>query len=135
MANICGQLIEWFQDHKKDYSFRWQEDPFRVLIAGILLKRTTALQATSIYPKIIDSYGIRSRARELIDISKIIVKEHEGLVPANYDELIKLPGVGDYIASCVLALGFRQPLPMVDASNPHLCRINSNKVICNRRHL
>lgn len=37
-------------------------------------------------------------------------------MPDNYEELIKLPNVGDYVASCVLALGYKIPTPMVDVN-------------------
>lgn len=37
-------------------------------------------------------------------------------MPRDYDELVKLPGVGDYIASCVLAHGYGRLIPMVDVN-------------------
>ena len=66
--------------------------------------------------------GITSRAKTLIDIANILMAEHKGLVPQSYDELINLPGVGDYIASCVLALSYKQPVPMVDVNVARVIR-------------
>lgn len=136
-SEITERLLRWFQDHGRSLPFRWQKDPFRVLVAGVLLRQTRAVQVASVFPQLMERYstpkqlaeadeeelrrlfkplGITSRARSLIDISQRVMDEHGGVVPASYGELVSLPGVGDYVASCVLALGYGRALPMVDTN-------------------
>jgi A/G-specific adenine glycosylase len=142
-AEIAASLQCWLEDFGRTFPFRWQRDPYRVLVAGVLLRQTRAAQVAAVFPVFIQKYGtptllanvdagdlsalltplgITSRAKTLIDIANILMAEHKGLVPQSYDELINLPGVGDYIASCVLALSYKQPVPMVDVNVARVIR-------------
>lgn len=137
LTSVAGNLLPWFWENKRDLPFRWQRDPYKILLAGVLLRQTQAAQVALVYPGLVAAYntpyilssanendlkrilkplGITSRARGLIDIAGVIVQKYAGLVPATYNELVELPGVGDYIASCVLALGYGQSMPMVDVN-------------------
>ena len=50
--------------------------------------------------------GFYRRAKNLHATSKIICQKHKGKIPSNYNELIELPGVGDYTAKAILAIAF-----------------------------
>ncbi len=142
-ADIAASLLCWFEDFGRTFPFRWQQDPYRVLVAGVLLRQTRAAQVAAVFPLLIQKYntpkllanadagdlsalltplGITSRAKTLIDIAKILMTEYRGVVPQSHEELISLPGVGDYIASCVLALSYKQPVPMVDVNVARVIR-------------
>lgn len=137
MSDISNNLLEWFENNGRYFPFRWQKNPYKILIAEVLLRQTQAVQVAHLFPIIMDKYsdpqkladadenelrallkplGITSRARDLINISKKLVNDYQCSLPESYDELIKLPGVGDYIASCVLTLGYMRPTPMVDVN-------------------
>ena len=56
---------------------------------------------------IIKSVGLApQKAKYLVNLSKMIVEEFDGLVPSNYKDLEKLPGVGHKTASVVLSQAF-----------------------------
>jgi A/G-specific adenine glycosylase len=42
--------------------------------------------------------------------------EYNGEMPADYETLVRLPGIGPYTAAAILSIGFNQPLPVVDAN-------------------
>ena len=51
-----------------------------------------------------------------------MIGEHNGKVPKSYEDLIQLPGVGDYIASAVLCFAFDQPTTLLDANTRRFAR-------------
>lgn len=61
-----------------------------------------------------------SKAKHLKEMAVILVNQYNGQVPANFDELVKLPGVGEKTASVVLAEAFKIPAIAVDT---HVSRI------------
>lgn len=60
--------------------------------------------------------GYPRRARALHSAARQIVNEHGGAVPASYEGLRSLPGVGDYTASAVSSFAFHLPLAVLDTN-------------------
>lgn len=56
----------------------------------------------------------RNKAKAIYDLSRILIKEHDGEVPCKLEELVKLPGVGHKTASVVLIQAFNTPAFPVD---------------------
>ncbi len=63
----------------------------------------------------------KNKARNLIEISKMIVTIYDGNIPNTLEELVKFPGVGRKTANVVLALGFSIPSIAVDT---HVMRVS-----------
>ena len=59
--------------------------------------------------KLWEGLGYYRRAKNLHKTAKIIVRKHNGNLPKEFDELKKLPGVGNYTANALLALVYNQP--------------------------
>jgi A/G-specific adenine glycosylase len=66
--------------------------------------------------KIWEGLGYYSRARNLLKTARILTKKYNGVLPKNRDQLIQLPGFGDYITNAVLSLAFNLPLGVVDGN-------------------
>ena len=62
----------------------------------------------------------RTKAKNVIALSRQLIADHEGSVPADHDALTKLPGVGRKTANVVLNVAFRQPTIAVDT---HIFRV------------
>lgn len=60
--------------------------------------------------------GYYRRARQLHDAARVVVRDHQGRVPAAPDVFARLPGVGRYTLGAVLSIGFDQPLPVLDGN-------------------
>lgn len=56
----------------------------------------------------------RSKAKHIVETSKILLENYGGAVPDNFDELIKLPGVGRKTANVVTSVAFKTPAIAVD---------------------
>jgi endonuclease III len=121
-----------------------KQDPFKILISTILSARTrdeNTRQATnSLFSKykspdmianadlgkledLIRKAGFyRVKAQRIKEVSSIIMKKFNGIVPKDYKDLIKLPGVGPKTANCVLVYAFKVPAIPVDT---HVHRISN----------
>ena len=66
--------------------------------------------------KIWEGLGYYSRARNLLKTARIVMREYNGVLPKNRNQVIKLPGFGDYITNAVLSLSYNLPLGVVDGN-------------------
>jgi A/G-specific adenine glycosylase len=135
--NLAARLQAWHEKNYRPYSFRNGKDPYKVLIAEILLRQTTARQVNSVYPRFVRMYpnvhalanansnelralirplGLRSRASNLLELAKIIEESCDGKIPNYLERLIPLPGVGEYVANSVLVRAHGQRRPLVDSN-------------------
>ena len=120
------------------------DSPFELLVAVILSAQCTdkrVNQVTQILfpiantpekilqlgqPKleeIIKPCGLsRSKAKHIVETAKILLESYGGEVPADFDELIKLPGVGRKTANVVTSVAFKNPAIAVDT---HVFRLSN----------
>ena len=92
------------------------KNPYLVLIACILSLRTNDL-TKAIYP--VGFY--KNKAKQIIELSRIIVEELDNKVPDTIEDLIKFNGVGRKTANLVLAKGFGIPAICVDVHVHRIC--------------
>jgi A/G-specific adenine glycosylase len=130
-------LIRWFKKNKRDYPWRKTKNPFRVLIAEMMLQRTKADQVEPVYLNFFSNFktpaevactdmrklnrilyplGLRWRIKRFKEVSQVIVGKNRGKVPESRDEISKLPGVGDYVAGIVLSVAFNKKEWIVDSN-------------------
>ncbi len=121
-----------------------KKKPFKILISTILSARTRdtstkdatdTLFAKFNTPELIAKANIaeleqliykvgfyKNKAHNIKETSKILIKQHNSKVPKEFNELIKLPGVGRKTANCVLAYAFNIPAICTDV---HVHRISN----------
>lgn len=109
---------------------------FELLIAVILSAQSTDKQVNKVTAKLftvinqaidfanidleeleglIKEVGLyKNKAKNIKQMSKIIVQEYKGQVPDSFEDLLKLPGVGRKTANVMLAVGFDKPGLAVD---------------------
>ena len=114
-----GPLLSWYEKHARILPWREKREAYGVWISEIMLQQTR-VEAVKPYfnrfleelPQVEDlaqveeerllklweGLGYYNRARNLKKTAQIVVKEYGGKLPASYDELIKLPGIGSYTA-------------------------------------
>lgn len=136
---FVNPLIQWYQEHGR-HSLPWRADrrtPFEVLVAEILLQRTTASAVSGAYVPFVARYptpecvvaasshelaeriaplGLRKRVRYLERCSSKLLARHGGDVPRNRTDLVALHGVGEYTARSVLAHAFDAETTAVDTN-------------------
>ena len=80
---------------------------------------TPPVLAKSTEPKILKFWsglGYYTRARNLLKAAKIIDKNFNCKIPSNYEDLISLPGVGDYTAKAILGIGYNKSVIPLDTN-------------------
>jgi len=131
------QIATWFGQNKRSLPWRETKDPYCTLVAEVLLQQTDAGKVSLIYPELIQRYpnasaleeaepediqkfiskiGLNYRTQRLIYIAKHINAQFAGCVPNSEAELLKLPGVGKYIANAVLSAAFGMRTAVVDTN-------------------
>jgi A/G-specific adenine glycosylase len=130
-------VIKFYEEKGRDYPWRKAKDPFKILIAEILIRLTGAWKAEKVYGIIISKYGnakflskanveeleniirplgLIHRAKLLIKTSSEIVDLFECTVPNDFTKLTSLSGVGRYTANAILCFGYGRRVPLVDES-------------------
>ncbi|WP_135605120.1 endonuclease III [Methanococcoides sp. NM1] len=124
--------------------FHINRDPYYLLISTVLSQRTrdevtipTTQKLFSVFDtpqkmanadvdeiqELIRDVGFyRVKSQRLIEISRTLIDEYDGIVPDDIDKLIKLPGVGRKTANCVLTYAFDKDAIAVDT---HVHRISN----------
>ncbi len=136
-SDFSSNLLNWYQDHKRQMPWRGELDPYKIWISEIMLQQTRVDQATpyfqnfiSLFPTVYDlakadqqevlkaweGLGYYSRARNLHSAAKAVVEEYDGKIPSTYDEIIKLKGIGPYTAAAVTSIAFNKPNAVVDGN-------------------
>ena len=79
--------------------------------------------------KLWQGLGYYSRARNLKRAAEVIVREHEGQLPKDFDALLALPGIGRYTASAIASFAYGEPRPAVDGNFLRVAaRITANPI-------
>lgn len=138
IETIRKRVIEWEKRNWVPYPWRVERTPYKVLLAELLLKRTTRKAVAREFPKFMAKFrdinaiynaslselnealkhlGLyRQRASQLKELAKIVVERYGGRIPDTWDELLSLPGLGAYIAGAVLSFGYGKRAPVVDSN-------------------
>ena len=121
-------LLNWYR--KQAYNFPWRDNtkPYNIWISEIMLQQTQVKTVIpyyfnwmKCYPNIhtlqkesIDNLlliwqglGYYKRVHNILSTAKIITNKYHGEMPNDYDDLITLPGIGDYTASMILSIAFK----------------------------
>ena len=134
---IAAPLVDWYRRSARVLPFREYATPYRVWISEIMLQQTRVEAAlpyferfTQALPdpaalagaeeaqlmKLWEGLGYYSRARNLQKAALIITREYGGELPASYEKLLALPGIGEYTAGAIASIAFGIPVAAVDGN-------------------
>lgn len=131
-------LLEWFVSYKRELVWRdFKPDPYVVLVSETMLQQTQASRVNEKLPIFLERFptvyelakasnaeiivawqgmGYNNRALRLRDAAKKIVAEYDGIIPADRELLISLPGIGRYTASAIVSFAYKIDVPIVDVN-------------------
>ncbi len=134
---LTKQIIQWYKQEARNLPWRNTTDAYKIWLSEIILQQTRVNQGLPYYKRFINHYptiallasasedeilylwqglGYYSRARNLLRCAKIIVENHQGTFPDDYNALKKLPGIGDYTASAIISFAYNRPYPAIDGN-------------------
>lgn len=132
-----NNILNWWKNNKRIFPWRETINPYKILCSEILLQQTNAEKVVEAYNKITVDYpnvdnlaeaeldklkeiikplGLLKRAERLKEIALVIMDKYNGLVPENRDNLLKLPGVGDYTANAVMCFAYGKKVGVLDTN-------------------
>lgn len=130
-------LLRWYAQNKRDLPWRNSCNPYYIWLSEIMLQQTRVAQAlpyflnfTKEFPTIFDlanaheeqilkhwqGLGYYSRARNMHKTAQKIAFEHSGNFPNNYNDLLKLKGIGTYTAAAIASIAFNENVPVLDGN-------------------
>ncbi|MGB9748148.1 MAG: hypothetical protein ACPLXM_14575 [Bacteroidales bacterium] len=137
IAIFRKKIVSWFKKNGRVYPWRETGDPFRVIVAEMMLRRTKANQVVPVYErffrefpdvetlakadqedveKILYPLGLKWRIPAFTMMAREVVEKYHSGIPDNREELASLPGVGEYVAGAVLSMAYGKNEWLVDSN-------------------
>jgi A/G-specific adenine glycosylase len=131
------RLLGWYALHRRALPWRGTRDPYQVLVSEFMLQQTQVTRVMGHYPRFLRRYptledlaaappdavrdswsglGYYARARDLHAAARRVVREHDGVFPADPVALRRLPGIGRYTAGAVASIAFGADAAAVDTN-------------------
>ena len=138
-SSFAKEILAWHKKNNRNYlSWRETSDPYKILVAEVLLQKTDAPKVNQIYSEFIKEYpdvtslsktsveAIRGvikplglyhhRSHRLKKMALQIIERHRGSIPDKKKDLMGLKGVGEYTSNAVLCFGFKRDVPLIDTN-------------------
>ena len=135
--DFSNSLLLWYLQNKRDLPWRNTTNPYPIWLSEIMLQQTRVAQGLPYFLTFIETFpsifdlanaeeeqilklwqglGYYSRARNMHKTAQIIAFELDGKFPDNYNDLLKLKGIGEYTAAAIASFAFNEVVPVVDGN-------------------
>lgn len=137
LEKIVSPLLEWFGENAR--ALPWREDaaPYRVWVSEIMLQQTRVEAVKPYFERFIgalptirdlaeceedrllklwEGLGYYNRVRNMQIAARTVMEEYEGELPADYEKLLSLKGIGHYTAGAIASIAYQIPVPAVDGN-------------------
>lgn len=130
-------IFHWYRHHGRTLPWRNIRDPYRILVAEIMLHQTGVPRVLQIFPRFLRRFpslralaaasradvviawrgmGYNNRAVRIHRLSRQLLVQSGGKLPRTLQGCLALPGVGKYTAHALLVSVYRRDLPVVDVN-------------------
>ena len=138
---ITKKILKWYDINRRTLPWRkkvsLRKKHYFTLVSEFMLQQTQVVTVIPFFNRFIkrlpslrklanveekkliklwEGLGYYSRARNLKKTAHIIIKDFDGKIPKNFDQLKSLPGIGNYTASAIMAIAFNQPFIPLDGN-------------------
>ena len=138
---ITKKILKWYDLNKRSLPWRkkvsLERKQYYTLVSEFMLQQTQVKTVIPFFNRFIkdlpsinslakvndkkliklwEGLGYYSRARNLKKTAQEIIKNFNGKLPNNSEDLLKLPGVGNYTANAILAIAFNKPYIPLDGN-------------------
>ncbi len=138
MTDLHERVLDWYAENARDLP--WREPgagAWAVMVSEFMLQQTPVARVLPVYEQWLADWptpghlasvstgeavrawgrlGYPRRALRLHAAAGVIVERHDGEVPASYDELLALPGVGDYTAAAIASFAYGRRHVVLDTN-------------------
>jgi len=134
---ICKPLLEWYDTNRRILPWRENATPYRVWVSEIMLQQTRVEAVKPYFErfmaalpdidslakaseedllKLWEGLGYYNRVRNLQKAAIQMIETYDGDMPGEYEELLKLKGIGSYTAGAIASIAFGKRVPAVDGN-------------------
>lgn len=131
------KVAEWYVSNKRNLPWRLTNDPYKIWLSEIILQQTRVNQGLPYYLKFVSQFpdvnslaaaseqevlrlwqglGYYTRARNLHKCAKEVVNTFKGVFPRKYEELLTLPGIGEYTAAAIASFSNKEAVAVLDGN-------------------
>ncbi len=138
MMDLHEPLLRWYDEHARELPWRGpQASAWSVMVSELMLQQTPVARVLPVHAQWLERWptpadlaaeptgeavrawgrlGYPRRALRLHAAAQAIVEHHGGVVPEGYDDLIALPGVGDYTAAAIATFAYGRRHVVLDTN-------------------
>jgi len=137
LNGIPDPLLRWYDTNRRILPWREEATPYRVWVSEIMLQQTRVEAVKPYFDRFMDrlpdivslaaaeeeellklweGLGYYNRVRNLKKAAVRIMSDHNGRMPEEYDEILKLNGIGSYTAGAVASIAYGKPVSAVDGN-------------------
>jgi A/G-specific adenine glycosylase len=137
MEIVIQTLSRWYNLESRDLPWRRTKDPYCIWISEIILQQTRVAQGLAYYERFIaqmpdiqtlaaaeeadvlklwQGLGYYSRARNLHKAAQMVMSDMQGVFPSTFQDIQRLPGVGNYTAAAIASFAFGEKVPAIDGN-------------------
>ena len=130
-------LLPWYRENRRELPWRQTKDPYHIWLSEIMLQQTRVEAVKGYYARFLEKLptiadlanceddalhklweglGYYSRVRNLKKAAQTIMTAHNGVFPEEYEDILALPGIGEYTAGAICSIAFGQRTPAVDGN-------------------
>ena len=137
LKQLVQPLLEWYPHHARVLPWREEPTPYRVWVSEIMLQQTRVEAVKPYFErfmrelsniellancpqerllKLWEGLGYYNRVRNMQTAACTVMEEYDGVLPADYEALLKLKGIGHYTAGAIASIAYGIPVPAVDGN-------------------
>lgn len=134
---IVEPLLVWYEQNLRSLPWRDEPEPYRVWVSEIMLQQTRVEAVKPYFKRFLEALptirhlaeakedellklweglGYYNRVRNMQKAARIVMEAYGGTMPADYELLLKLPGIGSYTAGAVASISYGIAVPAVDGN-------------------
>ncbi len=135
--SFANKLIVWYRAEGRDLPWRKTEDPYIIWLSEVILQQTRVEQGLPYFYTFVEHFpsvlefakasedellrlwqglGYYSRARNMHKAAKIIADNFNGEFPRRYEDLLRLPGIGEYTAAAISSFSAGERKAVLDGN-------------------
>lgn len=136
-TQLTEPLLKWYEENKRDLPWRKDASPYKVWVSEIMLQQTRVEAVKPFFERFLnrlpdirslaecpedellklwEGLGYYNRVRNMQKAAIQIMEEYNGEMPADYQALLGLKGIGSYTAGAIASIAFKLPVPAVDGN-------------------
>ena len=136
-SGLVEPLLAWYPAHARRLPWRDEPTPYHVWVSEIMLQQTRVEAVKPFYARFMEALpdvaalaacetdrllklweglGYYNRVRNMQLAARTVMEEYGGVIPSDYDELLKLKGIGRYTAAAIASIAYNRPAAAVDGN-------------------